>query len=352
MAKEIQISTDGGVTYLTLPGNTGELNREQATLDDTIFGSDFSSIQPGITSWTVSANGFYKGIPGYVATIKKSGTSTAATGESFTVDGGDAQLYHIDDTTKQVWDPSIDVVIFDNSVEVADADIDYLDYLFGSVRFADTYTPTGPITADLNYLPLSAFGKAQTFTLTQSADTEDVTTLDLAQANGGFTVFDYSQLSGELTTEGFWDTTNGIHDLITNRDLLVLELNPDGNADSVARGFFKVTTHGQSADAGATESESVTYSLFVPENPNTLNPRRPLSWQHAAGSTLSPVIQNVLNAWLTKAKVDVKYFPEDPSGDGYEGQAVISDVSLEGGIGNMNDFTVDLQGSGALTKLP
>lgn len=351
MAKEIQISTDGGATFLTLPGSTGELNRDQNTLDDTIFGSDFSSIQPGITSWTVSANAFYKGFAGYVATINKSGTSTSTTGESFTQDSSDSQLYLIDDTTKEVWDPNNPVTILDGGSPVDASNIDFLDYLFGRVRFVDSYTVTEPVTADLNYLPLNQFGKAQTFTLSQTADTEDVTTLADANSNGGFSVFDYSQLTAELSTEGFWDTTNNIHDLITSRDLLVLELNPDGNGDSEARGFFKVTTHGQSADAGATESESVTYSLFVPENADAPNPRRPLSWRHSSTTTLSPVIQNVLDAWLNKNKVDVQYFPEDPSGEGFSGQAVISDVSLEGGIGNMNEFTVDLQGSGVLSSI-
>jgi hypothetical protein len=351
MAKEIQISTDGGTTYLTLPGSSGELSRSQAGLDDTIFGSAFTSNQPGITSWTISANAYYKGYAGYVAKIQKSGTSTSASSESFS-QVGSTQTYEIDDAAKRVWDPAKSVDIKDSGSSVSESDIESLDYLYGQVTFVSSYTVSGSITADLNYLPMSQFGQAQTFTLSQTADTEDVTTLSDSNSNGGWAVMDYSQLSAELSTEGFWSTTNSIHDLITSRDLLVMELNPDGAGDSFVRGFFKVSEDTQNADTGASEAESVTYSLFVPENPNGINPVTPLSWKHGSSTTLSPVIQNLLSAWLNKNKVKMKYFPEDPSSNGYQGDAVLSDISLEGGIGNMNEFTVNMSGSGALSKLP
>jgi hypothetical protein len=52
-AKTIQISSDG-VTYYTLPGNTAT-SAETNQLDDTVYGFDYASTQPGLINWTVSS---------------------------------------------------------------------------------------------------------------------------------------------------------------------------------------------------------------------------------------------------------------------------------------------------------
>ena len=67
MPKTVDLSDDNGVQWHSLPGGTGELTSEAASIDDTIFGQTYQSNQPGLIGWTVTANGLYKGFAGYVA---------------------------------------------------------------------------------------------------------------------------------------------------------------------------------------------------------------------------------------------------------------------------------------------
>ena len=73
--KRIRLSVDNGVTWHTFPGSTGEKRTEMATVNDTIFGQEWQSEQPSIGQIQITCNSFFKGIGGYAAYIKKSGTS-------------------------------------------------------------------------------------------------------------------------------------------------------------------------------------------------------------------------------------------------------------------------------------
>jgi len=331
-AKDILLEYPDGSGFSVIPGSTGDLSRESGSLDDTIFGQQFTSSQPSLINWSATANAFYKGIPGYVATVKKSGTSTTFTGEAAS-QVGSTQVWKIDDATKEVWDHTVDLVVNDGGSPVADSDIKTIDYLFGEVEFVSGFTPTSDITFDGAFLPLSAVAQAQSFELSQTADTEDVTTLAKAQANNGHNVFEATQLTASLSLTGFYDANNQeIRDLQVSRDTFVVELSPDGNGDSLARGLFKVDTDNLSGDAGASESEEINFSLFVPEKVPV-----PFGWRHSAGSTLSVTVQNALSAWLARETVNLRYFPEGSSNAGFEGS---------------NEFSFSAQGSGELTDVP
>src|SRR5690348_7886763 len=152
VAKRVAISADG-LTFYTLPGNSGEWNDEAEQIDDTIFGQTFSSTQPGLITWTSNAQAFYKGFAGYVAKVKSTGTSTAMTGEAMSLVSG--KTYKVTDATKDVWDYTKSLTVKDNGAAVAAADIEEINYIFGQVTFVAGYTPTGPITVDGHYLPLT-----------------------------------------------------------------------------------------------------------------------------------------------------------------------------------------------------
>jgi hypothetical protein len=345
MSKAIKVSADGGTTWKTLPGSTGSINRTGSKLNDTIFGQDFQSQQPGIISWTIGANSFYKGFAGYVAKLKKMGSTTAFTGEAMSVVSG--KTYKITNAAKNFWDRSVAATIKDDGTEVDAADIANIDYLFGQVTFVDDYTPAGAITADGSYFPTATFGWGSSIKLTQQLNALDESTFDLVQGNGGYQSYRAGLKTVSYGIDGIQDAANGLPAILEARTEYLLELNPDGNGKSVARGFFKLTEDNESGDVGAIEQESTTWDLFVPVTDLL---KYPFAWQHASDTTLPAAVKIILDAWQTGSKIKVQYLEDGVNGE--EGDCIVTECSLATGITNMNEFTVNLQGCGALTAAP
>ncbi len=345
MAKVVRVKlTTSGAAYNTIPGATADLTRDGSQLDDTIFGQIFSSVQPGLINWGVSANAFYKGFAGYVATLKRSGAPTAMTTEAMTDLGND--VHEIDDATKNLWDRNDTFNFFDGTSAAPNINdkVVSINHLLGRVTMDGT--ETAPITVSGDYLPLTAFGNANSFTLTQTAETTDTTSFEDAQGNSGFNVFAQTLLSTSLELSGFYNLSNDFTNILKGRAEIVIEINPDGSDLSVARGFFKMATDSQTGDVAGSETETVNFFLFVPEDLGAA----PFQWKHAAGTTLSQAIQDLLTAWAAQAEIIVDYGPDgvDSSDTIFRGNAVVSDISLAGGVDVMNEFTVSLQGTGAL----
>lgn len=339
MVKRIQISADSGTTNYTLPGSKGELTNEAGTINDTIFGQDFSSTQSGLIGWAVNANGLYKGFAGYVAKIMKSGVSTAMVGEAMSVVAG--KTYKITASTKNVLDRLVEVVVKDNAVVVEAEDIESVDYLFGRVTFAAGYTPTGPITMDAHYLPMTQVGGANGFTLTQTANATDNSTYETTQANEGHRTYEYGLRTVSLNLKGVYAISNAFVDLLRARAEMVIEINPDGSGKSAARGWFKPTSTGQSGDVGNLEEETLDLGLSVPDQEDI---SLPFSWMHSATTTLSMALRIALDSFESGELTHCKYLYNGT--DGIEGEAIITDLSLTGGLEVMNEFTVKFQGSG------
>lgn len=345
MAKLVQLSDDGGSVFDTLPGSSGELTEEREELSDTIFGQTFNSNEVGLINWSVSANAFYKGFAGYQAKVLQQGTSTSMTDESMTLVSG--KTFTIDDDTKEIWDRTQTLTFDDNLILVPEADIESIDYLFGTVTFASGYTVTEPITVLGNYYPTAAIAGASSYTLAQTADTKQTTDFPTAQANGGFHTFLPGLRSVSVELTGFYDLTNGFLQALKDGTEIIIEINPDGlteSAGSVARGFFKPITHGQSGDVGALEEETVEFRLTVPNVPKLVIP---FSWQHAGASTIDTAIKIAITAWLNEAVIDVQYLEDGVAG--VKGECVVTDISLEGALDGMNAFSIDVQGSGVET---
>lgn len=345
MAKKIDVSDDNGVTWYTLPGGTGEYTEEADAVTDTIFGNTYESSEVGLISWSVSANAYYKGFAGYFAKVLKPGTSTAATNEATTLVSG--KTYQITNASRRVMDRSQTITVYDNGVAVADSDIDSFDYLFGKVTFAASYTVTGPVTITYNYFPMVSVGTASSFTLTQTANMIDTTDFATAQSNSGFRTFQPGLRTVSVDLSGFFNASNAFKSALEARSEVVIEINPDGSGNSLARGFFKPSNWGQSGDVGALEEETITYSLNIPDDAKLA---QGFSWEHSASTTLSTAVQKILNAWLTEStSLQVRYLYDGTSG--YSGVGIVSDVSLEGSLDGMNVFTANFQGSGQPTTI-
>ena len=90
---------------------------------------------------------------GYSAKLYRSGTSTSMTAEATTLVTG--KTYRVTNAAKRMLDPAVAVVVDDGGSPVSASDILSIDYLHGLVTFDPSYTVSGAITFDANYLPLS-----------------------------------------------------------------------------------------------------------------------------------------------------------------------------------------------------
>ena len=354
-AKSVQVSTDN-ITFLTLPGSSGSFAEDADSLEDTIFGQQYSSAETGLISLTSDANSRWKGFAGYVTQLKSAGTPTAFTAEAMSVVTG--QVYSIDDATKNVWDRNTAVTIFDGVTDVT-AEVVDINYLFGQITFDPAYTVVGVITADGSSQALAAFGKAKTVDLTQSAeavDTSDLTECGLVAVggNGGFRTYRPGLKTVGLSLGGFFEQTNGFKDLLEARSEIIVEIGPDGsldlsnNANAVARGYFKPMSTSQSGDVGGDESEDVSFELSVPYNASISI--TPFQWAVNADSTIPSAIALVLTAWQAGDSIFVKYVSPDPSTEVSTSAAVITDLSLSTGVDSMAEFSLSFQLTGAPTR--
>jgi hypothetical protein len=338
-AKRVRVSDDSGSNWYTLPGNTAELSNEAGPIDDTVFGQNFASSEIGLIAGSITAAAFFKGFAGYVCDLKKGGTPTAVTAGATTNTSG--KTYRLNDAAKRVIDRTASITVKDGGSAIAGSNIESYDYLFGTVTFISSYTVGGAITMDYTYIPMANIASAQSFTLTQTADAIDDTDFDAAQANSGHRTYDAGLKTVSLDISGIYNATNAWRTALASRGVIMCEINPDGSGASVARGFFKITTQGQSGDVGALEEESITLELHVPDDALMAYP---FSWVHT-NSTLSTAVQKILTAWLAGTELDVQYLPNGTAGVKYD--AIVTDISLSGGLDQMNEFSCTFQGSGA-----
>lgn len=339
MAKKINVYD--GANWLTLPGSSGEYTEEAATTDDTVFGATFSSNESTLITWSINANAYFKGFAGYKAKLLKFSASAANTGVAMTQESG--QIYTLG--TGQAFDRNFPITVYDGATDVT-AQVEWIDYLFGRIKFVDTYTVTGAVTVDAYIISFTTIGTASSFTLTQNADAIQTTDFATAQGNNGFHTYNPGLRTVSLDLTGFYTISNDFSNILQGRQEILIEVNPDGNSKSVARGYFKAASHGQSGDVGALEEETITFNLNVPDDQKLY---LPFSWQHATDTTLSPAVKVVLDNWLSETKTNVQYLYNGVNG--YQGTSVITDVSLESSLEGMNTFSVSFQGDGAPTAI-
>lgn len=353
MAKVIRLSDDGGSTWENLPGSEGSFSSEAEQIDDTTLGQTYQSNEVGLTGWSVSSNGIFKGFAGYVAEIKKAGTPTTMTDEATSLVSG--KTYQIDDVTRRVIDRSATVIIEDNTSPVAASNIESVDYLFGRVTFVAGYSVVGSVTITGDYMPITAVGKANTYNLTMTAESIDETDFTTAQGNNGTRVFIPGLRTVALELGGIFDINeNSKADLIA-RNELIIDIDPAGDGSALARGFFKLATSAQAGAVGALEDETLNFTLTVPLEETNPAVEFPFNWQFTA-TTLSLAIQQAITSWLGELNTyDVQYLPAGSPGqsplDGVEGNYIATDISLSGGLDNMNVFTMELQGTGQYTEV-
>lgn len=345
-AKRIQVSTDGGTTYRTLPGAKGDYKEQLNVTDDTIFGQSWKSDAVSISQWQVTGNAYFKGVAGYQANIKQQGVSTTMTAEACTLVSG--KTYQITNATKRVIDYFSPLTVFDNSIDQT-AQVASIDYLNGLVTFATGYTVVGPVTVTGKYLPMTTIANGRQFTLTQTSAEIDQTVYENARTNGGWRSFGYGLRTVSLAVTGLYNITNGFSASLAARSPVVVEIAPNNDELTICRGYFKFQDHTQQGNVGALEEELLTLGLWVPDGALLVNP---FSWYFDPTSTLNLAVQNAIGAWQAGTIVNVNY-QNDPSvsGSGHTGQAIVTEATLSNTFDGLNDFAFSFRGTGAPTLL-
>lgn len=347
--KKFNISDDNGVTWFTFPGDTAELQNNSTAINDTVFGANYMSNQPGMINWNMTANGFYKGFAGYVAKLNQGGTPTVITAEACTLVSG--KTYKVTNAAHSWLDYATPgVTVKDNGIN-HNADVLSIDYVNGLVTFKTAYTVLGPVTIDGKYIPMSPILKGQSFTLTQTSNTIDLSSFDTAQANNGLKVFDYGLKTVSVDIAGIYAIANGWYTALTGRNNVYIEINPDGQGfgvnGSCARGIFKCVTEQQAGKVAELEVETLKFNLFVPDPSLVPLMLAPFGWTHGASSTLSVSLQKALNAYLLNTLPKFQYLYDGTNGR--SGAGVVTDMTLTGGLEVMNTFAIKVQGSDALS---
>ena len=362
MAKAVQIYIPATSSWVTLPGNTADLTVEAAEITDTIFGQNFSSNEAGLAGWTITSSAIYKGFAGYRATLRRvNGASTATTDEATTqIGGATSKAFQITDVTHRFLDRAITPTFTADGAAVAPAMVASVNFLTGSVTFAEAFAITDPSTvlfttaSYYNEAALLTVAGANSFTLTQTAAELETTTIEQAQAlldvnaRDGYRTWEQGLKEASMEFEGIYRVGNANLSLLLARDPVVIEINPDGEGHSIARGYFRMTSQGQSGGVGELETESTSFNLNVPDQQNLA---APFAWDHTANN-LNAAVREVLDAWLSGNAFYARYLPSGRVTAGNDGGAmgicIATEATLSGGLETMNEFATTLRGVGPL----
>ena len=340
--KTVQVSLDDA-DYATLPGSSAELSVETDENENSIYGSEFNSTLPGVRDFSLSGNAWLRQTPGFRANVRRAGEPQAFTEEPMEVEDGDT--YIIVDRTKSVWDYNETVEVFEDGVAVDDADIESIDYLFGRVTFVETATITGPVTVTGAYKPTSVFGCANEVSLTQNAEAVLDSCFEITQDEEGFNTYSSGLKDVSMELSGFYRQSNDFFELLKDNEQIVVEVDWEGDGETMTRGVFTVQSTSQSGDVGQNEEFSVNFSLFVPEDV------LPFSWYFGEASKMSTGMKYIIEAWINRQNLFVKYFPEGTANRGFKGETVVTDASMSTAVDAIGELSLDTQGTGELEVL-
>lgn len=341
-AKRIRISTDAGTTWFTLPGSSGEKRTESTSFNDTVFGQSFQSEDLSLLMASISGNSYFKGVAGYTASVKISGTSTVMTAEPTALVTG--KTYRIVSAAKRMIDYNSPITVLVTAVDQT-AQVESIDYLNGTVTFKAAYNPGGAVTITGAYLPLTTLARGRSFSLSQNAAEIDETDYETAQANGGWKTFSQGLKTVSLEIGAVFDNTQAFVTAMGTRAVVIIEISPNNSNNTFFRGFFKRTQHNQQGEVGALEETTYSFGLWVPDGALVV---APFSW-YFDNSPLNLGVQKLLNAWLAGQAIDVQYLPNGTTGTQHD--AIITECSLANQIDGQNEFRFGFRATGAPTPI-
>jgi len=347
-AKELQVRKKGATEWNGLPGSTADLSLESSSAEDSILGATYESSQPTLINWSVSGEAYYRGFAGYKATIKKESTSDPIT--DIAMEEESAGVWIASSISDSPWDinESVTVSTDDGTTKTDVTDqVDRIDYLMGRVYFVDTYTvPSGEtIVVDANVVSLQAISNVTSIELSQTDSPVDVTSFSAAQANGGYNVFEHGLRNSDISADGFYNSTEDFWSLLTSQDRFIVEVTLDPNGDSTFRGYYRMSSDSLSGSVGEPEEESVEFMLSVPQN------AEPVSWRFEPTTTMPKAMQDILETFINRDYLEIRYLPEGEGNRGFEGETLVEDASISIDVDGIVTSSADFQGTDGLTEI-
>lgn len=211
-------------------------------------------------------------LAGKDAQIYLTGTSTSMTDESMT-DAGDTTTYQIDDSAKDVFDPSVTFTVSDGGGTVAASNYT-IRYLVGVVEF-DT-APTDPVTIDGSYLPKYTVLEGYEQSVEYAKDLYDTTRFQddgmrrgsegPLDVTGDFSL--HQAIERELDSDGGTEAT--IREILLGEEThggagsidqtVVYRAQPnDAATDTLVSAFVKFTDESTEASVGSEQSRSYSF---------------------------------------------------------------------------------------------
>lgn len=343
--------------WYTFPGNSGDFTMETEQLDDNIYGVRFSSTQPGLLSWNVSTNAMYRGFAGYEAIVRTVKEAKNLAGEEVIAVTGDNKSIQIKDGNKRILNPSEKIEFSEPNPAINP--IVSIDYLFGIITFQANISnlATVAITGG-EYYEMEAIGCANSFSLSQTADTRDVTCFENSCRK---ILPGLRSVSLDLT--GFYRKSNNFFEKVSGRGETVIEIIPDGasataygtttqdlSATSTCRGFFHPYNLNQSGDVGGDENETITFNLSTRSEDEVANFENfdfvPFGWAHGNETKISNAVKTALDAWQKEEEIWVRYMPEGKAEEIRQGKGYVTDASVEQSVDGMSEFSITIEGNG------
>jgi hypothetical protein len=199
------------------------------------------------------------GKPAYLALIKKSGTPTAMVGEAMSLVSG--KTYQITNSAKRVLSRTVSVIVLDDGDPVDLADIVSVDLFRGRVTFDAGYAIIGAITISATYIPMAELTGAYSYELQIGGDVMDDTDFERSRNDGPFRTKIYGLIDVTVSLGRHSELDYLFQDAKMEREVVLIQINPGGIADSGYIGWFVVESVGQSGDVGALEDESISFNL-------------------------------------------------------------------------------------------
>lgn len=198
--------------------------------------------------------------PGYRVSLKRTGSPTATTGETFNATTV-ANEYQIDTASKEILDRSVTPSGFKTSTggSISSTELSDVNYLFGKLTFNTSHSSA--ITADVTHLPSQTIAGANSFTLNHVGDVLDDTDFD----STGYRSRTLGLRDVNLSVTR-WDSLEMkyFNELVKSSESneVVVEIDPDSESTGpIARGFFKVESENRSGDVGSLEQAELSFQV-------------------------------------------------------------------------------------------
>lgn len=206
----------------------------------------------------------YKG----VVSISTLGTPTVFTDEA-TNEIGSTNKHQIVATGKRLWTTEVAIVVKDAGSIVANANIEEINYLFGYVRLASTYTPTGAITVSGSYFPDTVEVEGvHEYSLSLSNDVLDDTDYKNAKtSNTRSKIAGARDATMSMTLFFTNDTTEFIEGITAGATYLVEWKSGDSVNDHTWRAFIVIESNEINGGIDGLEDESITLNIAERQTP-------------------------------------------------------------------------------------